>query len=211
MSVQVGTWTAVARPLRYAAIATLAIVLFGGWSYLYVKARAVDLTAATDVLASLRELREIDGRWKDWLIGTRAAGGDAAQRSSVDPTKLDRIHALLALKVFALDNLLPPATLAGLKDAFDAKMQAVEAFGAASTAYTQALAEQKRTYEAFASAARERASGIPPAAARDAERAYEAALRFAAQPSTANAKGAEGALADLAAVGIPELARPDVE
>ena len=68
----------------------------------------------------------------------------------------------------------------------------------------------KRTHDAFASTARERASGIPPAAGRDAERAYEAALRFAAQPSTANAKGAEGALADLAAVEVPELARPDV-
>src|SRR5262245_65956882 len=98
MSVQVGTWTAVARPLRYAAIATLAILLFGGWGYLYVKARAVDLTAATDVLASLRELREIDGRWNDWLIGTRLAGAGAAQRSSVDPTQLARPHALLALK-----------------------------------------------------------------------------------------------------------------
>ena len=211
MSVPVGTWAAVARPLRYAAIATLAIVLFGGWGYLYVKARAVDLTAATDVLASLRELREIDGRWNDWLIGTRAAGGDAAQRSSVDPTKLARIHALLAVKVFALDNPLPPATLIGLKDAFDAKTKAVDAFAAASTAYAQALAELKRAHEAFASTARERAAGIPPAVARDAERTYEALLRYAAQPSAANAKGAEGAIAELAAVEVPELARPDVE
>ena len=211
MSVQVGTWAAVARPLRYAAIATLAIVLFGGWGYLYVKARAVDLTAATDVLASLRELREIDGRWNDWLIGTRAAGGDAAQRSSVDPTKLARIHALLAVKVFALDNPLPPATLIGLKDAFDAKTKAVDAFAAASTAYAQALAELKRAHEAFASNARERAAGIPPAVARDAERTYEALLRYAAQPSAANAKGAEGAIAELAAVEVPELARLDVE
>src|SRR5207344_3580390 len=121
MSVQVGTWAAVARPLRYAAIATLAILLFGGWGYLYVKARAVDLTAATDVLASLRELREVDGRWNDWLIGTRLAveaDAGAAQRSSVDPTKLARLHALLELKVHDLDNPLPPTMLTGLKDAF---------------------------------------------------------------------------------------------
>src|SRR5262245_19279554 len=119
MSVQVGTWAAVARPLRYTAIAALAILLFGGWGYLYVKARAVDLTAATDVLASLRELREIDGRWNDWLIGTRLADADAgvAQRSSVDPTKLARLHALLTLKVHDLDNPLPPTMLIGLKDA----------------------------------------------------------------------------------------------
>ncbi len=213
MSVQVGTWTAVARPLRYAAIATLAIMLFGGWGYLYVKARAVDLTAATDVLASLRELKEIDGRWNDWLIGTRldAGGAGTSQRSSVDPTRLARIHAFLGLKVYALDNPLPPATLIGLKEAFDEKTKAVEAFAAASAGSARALGELKRTLAAFAATARERASGIPPGAARDAERLYAALLGYVAQPSAAAAKSAESAVAELAAADVSELARPDLE
>ena len=108
MSVQVGTWAAVGRPLRYAAIATLAILLFGGWGYLYVKARAIDLTAATDVLACLRELKEVDGRWNDWLIGTRlAAGADAARRAARRSTRPSspRIHALLALKVLSRSTI----------------------------------------------------------------------------------------------------------
>jgi signal transduction histidine kinase len=214
MSVEVGTWSAVGRPLRYTAIAVLAILLFGGWGYLYVKARTIDLTAATDVLGSLRELREIDGRWNDWLIGTRlatGAEGGTVRRSSVEPTKLQRIHAVLALKVQDLDNPLAPATLIGLKEAFAAKTQAVDGFAAASASYAQSFGELKRAHEAFAASARERASGISPGVARDAERAYEAVLGYAAQPSPATAKSAEGAIAELAAAEAPDLVRPDLE
>jgi two-component system NtrC family sensor kinase len=213
VSLQVGTWSAVARPRPYAAVATLAILLFGGWGYLYVKARTVDLTAATDVLAALRELKETDARWNDWLIGTRlAAGADgAARRSSVEPTRLARIHALLALKVQDLDYPLSPAMLIGLKEAFAAKAQAVDGFAAASTALGQSLGELKRVHEGFAAMARERATGVPPAVARDAERAYEAVLGYLAQPTPAAARAAEGVVADLAAAEVPELVRPDLE
>ncbi len=213
MSVQVGTWSTAARPVRYAAVVVAAVLLFGGWGYLYVKSRAVDLTAATDVLASLRELKEVDGRWNDWLIGTRlAAGTDAAARAStVDPTKLARIHALLAMKSYALDHPLPPSTISGLKAAFDAKTKTIAEFAAASTAYTQALAELKRAVESFAAAARERSSGIAPLVARDAERTHEAVLAYVAQPSPAAAKAAEGAVAELAAIELPDLARTELE
>jgi len=211
MSVQVGTWGAVARPLRYAAIGILALLLFGGWGYLYVKARAVDLTAATDVLAGLRELREIDGRWNDWLLRTRLAAGAEVQRSSVEPTRLPRIHALLALKVQDLANPLQPSTLIGLKDAFAAKAGAVEGFATASAAYAQSLGSLTRVYETFTAAAGERSSGIAPGVARDAERAYEALLRYIARPAPATAQSAEGAIAALASAEVPEVARPDVE
>jgi signal transduction histidine kinase len=213
MSVQVGTWAAIGRPFRYAAIATLALLLFGGWGYLYVKARAVDLTVATDVLASLRELKEVDARWNDWMIGTRLAGGTdgAARRASVDPTRLAKVHAQLALKVQDLGNPLSSPTLLALKETFEAKAKAVEAFAGASTAYLQTVGELKRAHDSFAAAARERASGIPPAVARDAERVYDAVLAYLAQPTPAAAKGAEGAIAELAAVDVPDLARPEVE
>ena len=103
----------------------------------------------------------MDGRWNDWLIGTRlAAGAAGAQRSSVEPTRLARIHALLAMKVQSLDNPLPPSALAGLKEAFEAKTKAVDAFAAANAGYAQAAAELKRSYESFAGLARERAVGF---------------------------------------------------
>ena len=214
MSVQLGAWAAVAKPFRYAAAITAGVLLFGGWTYLYVKARAVDLSAANDMMAGLRELKEVDGRWNDWLIGTRLAAGaegTAARRSSVDPTKLGRIHATLAIQVSSLDNPLPPSTLARLKEAFDAKVQAVDAFAAAHAAYLQALAGYTRTSEAFAAAARERASGIPPAVARESERAYEAVLYFVAHPGSAPAKSAENAIAQIAAAAVPEAARVAID
>jgi len=213
MSVAVGTFSSAAKPFRYAAVITVAALLVGGWIYLYVKARAVDLAAANEVMAGLRELKEVDGRWNDWLIGTRLDTriASAVPRSSVEPTKLGRIHALLAIQVFSLDNPVPPATLAGLKESFDRKARGVDAFAAASGAYRQAAAGYQQANEAFAAAALERGLGIPPAAARDAERAREAILSFVAAPSDASRQGAEGALAQLAAAGVPESARPDLD
>jgi two-component system, NtrC family, sensor kinase len=213
MSVAVGTFGSAAKPFRYAAVITVAGLLVGGWIYLYVKARAVDLAAANEVMAGLRELKEVDGRWNDWLIGTRldTRVASAVQRSSVEPTKLGRIHALLAIQVFSLDNPVPPATLAGLKESFDRKAKAVDAFAAASGAYRQAAADYQQANETFAAAALERGLGIPPAAARDAERAREAILSFVAAPSDASRQGAEGALAQLAAAGVPESARPNLD
>jgi signal transduction histidine kinase len=214
MSVAVGSWASAAKPFRYAAVITAAGLLIGGWVYLYVKARAVDLAAANQVMAGLRELKEIDGRWNDWLIGTRLDAGAAraaVQRSSVEPTKLARIHALLAVQVFSLDNPVPPATLAGLKESFDRKAKAVDAFAAASDADHQASAAYQLANDAFVATARERALGIPPTVARDAERAREAVLSFAAAPGAALAKGAEAAVAQLAGTEVPQTARPELD
>jgi len=213
MSGALGGWASVAKPFRYAAVITAAGLLVGGWAYLYVKARAVDLGAANEAMAGLRALKEIDGRWNDWLIGTRlgAEAQGAVPRSSVEPTKLARIHADLAVRVFSLDNPLPPATLARLKEAFDEKAKAVAAFGDASDAYRQALAGYAQAKDAFAAAARERALAIPPGVAREAERAHEALLAFLVRPDPAAARSAEGAIAQLAAAEVPEAARADVD
>src|SRR5262245_29360949 len=213
MSGGLGSWTSVAKPFRYAVVITAAALLVGGWATLYVKARAVDLGAANEAMAGLRALKEIDGRWNDWLIGTRLGAGaeGAARRSSVEPTKLARIHADLAVRVFSLDNALPPATLARLKEAFDDKAKAVAAFGDASDAHRQALAGYLQAKDAFAAAARERALAIPPGVAREAERAHEALLAFLVRPDPAAARSVEGAIAQLAAAEVPEAARADVD
>ncbi len=212
MSVTLGSWAAVAKPLRYAAVITILALLFGGWGYLYLRARAVDLRAANEMMAGLRELKEIDGRWNDWLIGTRlATASDSEQRSTVDPTKLARIHALLTVKSFALETPLPPATLTGLKEAFDARAKAVDAFAATRAAYLRAFAAFVQANDAFASAARERAFGVSPGAARDAERVHETVLSFVAQPSAAAAASAENALAELESTNVAEPARVQLD
>jgi two-component system, NtrC family, sensor kinase len=212
MSVQVGSWAGAAKPFRYAAVATAALLLFGGWGYLYLKARAVDLRAANELMAGLRDLKEIDSRWNDWLIGTRlASGNDPRQRSTVEPTKLARIHALIAVKAFSLETPLAPGTLTGLKDAFDARAKAIDAFDAANRAYLQAFSALMQENEAFVRTTRDRASGIPPAVARDAERTYEAVLSFAAQPGPPTAANAENAVTQLAGAEAPDVARPQVD
>jgi len=212
MTVKIGSWSAAAKPIRYAALATLALALFGGWGYLYLKARAVDLLAANEVMAGLRELKEIDGRWNDWLIGTRlATGTDSARPSTVDPARLARIHALLAVKIFSLDNPLPPSTLVGLKQAFDARAKSVDNFATARTSYLRAFAAFVRANDAFANTARERGTRIPTTVARDAERVHETVLSYVAQASPEALTAAQNAFAQLLDDDLPEAARPQRE
>lgn len=212
MSVAVGSWAATAKPFRYAAVVTAAMLLCGGWGYLYLKARAVDLSAANEVMASLRELKEIDSRWNDWLIGTRlATGADSGQRSTVEPTKLARIHATLTVKVFALETPLPAATLASLKEAFDARAKAIDGFADSRSAYLRAFAAFVQASDAFTAAARERASGISLGAAREAERVHETILLFVAQPGPNAAASAERAITQLAGAEVVDYARPHIE
>jgi two-component system, NtrC family, sensor kinase len=204
---------AVAKPFRYAALATLVILAFGGWLYLYFKARAVDLRAANGVMAGLRELKEADRRWNDWLIGTYLAPGPAEsrRRSTVEPTKLARIHATLAVQVFSLDNPLPPAALRSLKEAFDGKAVAVAAFGAANAAQREAGTAYLSANDAFQATARESTAGAGPAVARDAERMHEAVLLVVAKPEPAAATVADRAIAQLSAAEVPPLTRIELD
>ena len=213
MSGREGTWTAVAKPFRYAALATVVLLAFGAWFYLYFKARAVDLRTANGVIAGLRELKEVDARWNDWLIGTRLAADPAEprRRSTVEPTKLARIHATLAVQVFSLGNPLPPATLRSLKEAFDGKVVAVAAYGEANAVQRAAAAGYLRATVAFEATARESAFGLAPAVARDAERMHEAVLLVIAEPGPAAATAADRAIVQLSAAEVPPLARVELD
>lgn len=215
MSVQVGTFASAGRPYRIAAFVTAALCLFGGWGYLYVKSRAVDLGAANEALGSLRELKEADSRWNDWLIGARLSAtpgaAPAAARPSVDPIRLQRILATLAVQNTALNNALSPATLEGLKHALNERSKALDAFAAARASHAAALAAFDNAAAGFASFAGERASGVPPGAMRDADRAREAVLAHEAQASPAAEKAAREAIAQFAAAEVPESARAELD
>jgi signal transduction histidine kinase len=216
MSVQVGSWASAGRPYRIAAFVTAAVCLFGGWAYLYLKSRTVDLTAANEALAALRELKEADSRSNDWLIGARlgqgvAAAGEAAARSNVDPIRNQRILASLAVQNAALGNALSPATLGGLRQSLDDKAKALEAYSAARASHGAAFAGFGHGAEGFAAFAQERSSGIPPVALRDAERVREAVLAFEAQPAPPAEKAARSAIAQFAAAEVPESARTELD
>jgi signal transduction histidine kinase len=220
MSLRVGSWASAGRPYRVAAAVAAALVLFGGWTYLYLKSRAMDLAAANAALGALRELNDADSRWNDWLIGTRLAAvverpgaAPPVTRATVDPTALRRAHANLAMQAFALQEPLPPAVLSGLQQALDEKAQAVTEYGAAAGAYAEAAAAYTYAAASFASFGAERASGAPPGTLREADRLREAVLAYLAQPARPTLEAAQGALAQFgrAAAEAPESARPAAE
>jgi signal transduction histidine kinase len=216
VSVQVGSWANAGRPYRIAAFVTAALCLFGGWGYLYFKSRAGDLRAATEALAALRELKEADSRWNDWLIGMRLAAGapgatQTAARVRVEPTRIQSVLAALSVQNAALGNALSPATLASLKQALEGKAQAIDAFGAVRASHAAAVAAFDQAAASFATFARERSSGVPPGAMGAADRMRETVLAFEAQPTPAAEKAAREAIAQFATAEVPEAARPELD
>ncbi|MCL4799927.1 MAG: hypothetical protein KJ025_10100 [Burkholderiales bacterium] len=197
----------VGRPFRYLAVATLAVVVVGGWLYLYFQARSVDLGAANEVLGALRDLKEIDQRWNDRLIGARLAP-QALTDAELEPMRaasnlptVGRLQAQLAQRSFDMGGLLGAQGLAALRAAFDAKARAVDEFLGANRAYRASLARFVESGDALAAAIRERAATkapVPATVERALERVTAATLAYAAQPGATVAGAAEGAIAQLA-------------
>jgi len=184
----------ISKPFRYLAILTLVALVVGGWVALYIKARALDLQEASGVLGTLRELKEIDQRWNDRLIGVRLAADAqdeqaiAATRGPASVTSAARLQAQLAQRSFRLGGLLSAQSLAALRNAFDEKARAMDEFMLANRAYRASLERLVRRADAIARAAQARAGtreALPAALERDAERAAAAALTFAAVPGPA--------------------------
>ncbi len=206
----------VGRPFRYLAIIALVVLVGGGWLSLYLKARALDLQAASGVLGMLRELKEIDQRWTDRLIGARLAAEAHDARSltategSASVTTVAKLQAQLAQRSFELGGLLPAQSLSALRDAFDAKARSMDEFLVANRAYRASLQRLVQRSDAVARAARARAGAkdaLPAVVERDAERATAATLTYAAQPGPATNASAAAAITRLAAVDIPDPER----
>jgi len=206
----------VGKPFRYLAVLAIVVLVVGGWLSLYLKARALDLQAAGGVLGMLRELKEIDQRWTDRLIGARLAADAQDARSltategSASVTTVARLQAQLAQRSFQLGGLLPAQGLSALRDAFDAKARAMDEFLVANRAYRASLQRLVQRSDAVARAARARAGArdaLPAVVERDVERATAATLTYAAQPGPATSASAQAAIARLAALEIPDPER----
>lgn len=206
----------VGKPVRYLAIVTLVTLVVGGWVSLYLKVRALDLQGAGGALGMLRELKEIDQRWNDRLVGARLApeaqGGRAlaATDGPASVTAVARVQAQLAQRSHQLGGLLSAQSLSALRDAFDEKARAMDGFLIANRAYRASLARLVRRGDAVARAARARAGArdaLPAVIERDAERATAATLTYAAQPGPATSAAAQSAIARLAAIDIPDPER----
>ncbi len=206
----------VGKPFRYLAILTLAVLLVGGWASLYFKVRALDLQEAGGVLGMLRELKGIDQRWSDRLIGERLAAEAqdgralAATQGSASVTAVARLQAQLTQRSFQLGGLLSAQSLSALRDAFEEKARAMDDFHVANRAYRASLARLVQRSDAIARAARARTGArdaLPAAVERDAERATAATLTYAAQPGPATEASAQAAIARLAALDVSDPER----
>ena len=106
------------RVLRIALYVLMALVLAGGWAFLYWQSGDADLQAANSARAALSELRAIDARWNDQLI-TRISNPGAPPQPVADPSPHRRAYD--ELEKHSLRLAVPPKALGGVKSAFDEK------------------------------------------------------------------------------------------
>ncbi|MEO5741387.1 MAG: ATP-binding protein [Burkholderiales bacterium] len=118
------------RPIRIVGVALSVALLLGVWAFLYAKARDVDLAAQNEILGFLRELKSIDNRWNDRLMGARIADSrdPNAANSPVTPTALAIVQHKLGVQAQSLANPLLNQRLTALKEAFDQKARVVARF-----------------------------------------------------------------------------------
>jgi len=114
------------RMLRIAGYALMALVLAAGWAFLYWQSGLLDFAALEGARGGLAELRAIDARWNDQLIGTRLR--QASPRAVQAPARHASAHARLEVNALRLGSPALGAGLAGLKLAFADKAALLERF-----------------------------------------------------------------------------------
>src|SRR3954469_6961274 len=109
------------RIARIVLYALMALVLAGGWAFLYWQSSDVDLQSASDARSALNELRSLDARWNDQLMNLRLAAPSPQPRRAVPVIPQPHGKAYAELERQALRLAVPPRALAGVKEAFDEK------------------------------------------------------------------------------------------
>ncbi len=113
----------------------MALVLAGGWAFLYWQSASVDLAAVDAARATLAQLRAIDARWNQQLVNTRLQPGSAtpAARHQV-------AYAALEVRALRLADPRVGSELVQLKRAFEDKAALVARYAAApdDTLFSQA-------------------------------------------------------------------------
>jgi two-component system NtrC family sensor kinase len=184
-------------PFRIIAAALAVLLLTGGWLYLYLRARDVDLKGQNEILGYLRQLKEVDARWNDRLIGVRS--GDItdphAAEAPITPGALGILQHKLNVQAQNLANPLLNQSLAALRTSFADKSNLVAAFWSAQTALRQSLT----AYNEAATAMQVSGRGTLAAA-----RLSGSLSGYLNQPTAESAKVVEAA---AAGAGNEELAR----
>ncbi len=210
------------KHFRIAAYGLMALVLAGGWAFLFLQSRSVDLAAANEAFGSLRELREIDARWNDRLVGARvlARAADAAA-SPAGPglgtfvAPVGSIHARLEQQAFRLAQPVSGREIAELRRAFEEKADRVQRFLAAHAKAAEALKLLAREQESMGLAVRERPvvarDALPASVGRDLLVLGERVREFAVSGQAGGLDAIRSLADQILAVRVPDAARPGIE
>ena len=104
----------------------MALVLAGGWAFIYWQSSAVDLSAVEASRNSLAELRAIDAGWNQRLVDARLHAGAAPTGS----TRYRAVYGQLEVKAMRLGDARVGGELAQVKRAFDDKAAQVMRYAA---------------------------------------------------------------------------------
>lgn len=188
----------VSRPFRLLGVGLAIAILLGGWAWLFLQARDVDLRAQNEVLGYLRALKEIDNRWNDRVVGARLA--DAAVQdpaaSPATPISLSITLHKLSVQAQRLANPLLNQSITALKEAFGAKVGAVDNYWAAHVGLRESLAAYNQA-----------ALGGGGRGSLAVARMSAALSNLLTQPNGDTRKVALGVLAEVEAAGATEAAR----
>ena len=204
---------------RLALYGVMAIVLAGGWAFLFLQSRAVDLAAANEAFASLRELREIEARWNDRLIGTRFAsrtGADSrAAAQAMTATPFGSIHAKLEQQAFRLAQPVSGRELGELRRAFEEKSDKVARFLAAWGDFEASSKTFENERDALDLLLRERPpsprDAIPAGLGRDLQVLGERVKAFSVQPRFGEHDAIRSLADQVLAIGVSDAAKPRVQ
>jgi two-component system NtrC family sensor kinase len=107
--------------VRYVVYGLMALVLAGGWGYLYWQSSDSSLVAGHGARSALNNLRQVDSRWNDLVVGARllpARGGGVMQ-----PAAHGRALAELEARALQVPYVGLGVLLGKVKEAFDDKGQ----------------------------------------------------------------------------------------
>ena len=206
------------KAVRQSLFAAACIVLAAILGYLYYKTQGVDIKRASEVLAALRDLKEIDARWDVEMLRLRAEPAPPAAAPADVAPMLARVRKELAAAAKALESPVLARGLPELDRAVGAKADMVAAYRKASAATQQALARVLASDAEVAGLvrgswpeSRERERLV--AAESMAVQAIAEAQRYYYAPADAQRKAVEAVAADLrrAAPQLPPALRDGIE
>jgi two-component system NtrC family sensor kinase len=128
------------RALRRALVAGAGMLLAAVLAFLFIKTQGADVKRSGEVLAALRQLKQIDARWDVDALRSRAELHPPSTPAADDRPLLARIQKDLAAAARAIDSPVLTRGLPELATDFSRKAEMMEKYRQAGAATRQALA-----------------------------------------------------------------------